>query len=35
MNKSGIHWDMVTEMKKGGEILADGKIIYRNGKFTI
>lgn len=35
VNKSGIHWDMVTEMKKGGEILADGKIIYRNGKFTI
>lgn len=34
-NKSGIHWDMVTEMKKGGEIFADGKLIYRNGKFKI
>jgi len=35
VNKSSIHWDMVRNLKKGGEILADGKIIYRNGKFTI
>lgn len=34
-NISGIHWDMVTEMKKGGEIYADQKLIYRNGKFII
>ncbi|MFH1701369.1 MAG: aminopeptidase [Candidatus Zixiibacteriota bacterium] len=34
-NKSGIHWDMVTEMKKGGEIYGDGRLIYRSGKFTI
>ncbi|MBU0983941.1 MAG: aminopeptidase [candidate division Zixibacteria bacterium] len=35
INKSGIHWDMVCDLKKGGEILADGKVIYKNGKFTI
>ena len=35
LNKSGIHWDMVTEMKKGGEIYADNKLIYSNGKFKI
>jgi aminopeptidase len=34
-NKSGLHWDMVCDLKKGGEIRADGKVIYRNGKFTI
>ena len=34
-NQSGIHWDMVCDLKKGGEITADGKVIYRNGKFTI
>jgi aminopeptidase len=33
-NKSGIHWDMVCNLKKG-QITADGKVIYRNGKFTI
>ncbi len=35
VNKSAIHWDMVNEMKDGGEIKADGKIIYRKGKFLI
>lgn len=34
-NHSGIHWDMVCDLKKGGEIEADGKVIYRNGKFVI
>ncbi len=34
MNKSAIHWDMVCNLKKG-QITADGKVIYRNGKFTI
>ena len=34
-NHSAIHWDMVCDLKKGGEINADGKVIYRNGKFTI
>ncbi|MBU8934296.1 MAG: aminopeptidase [candidate division Zixibacteria bacterium] len=33
-NKSAIHWDMICGMQKG-EILADGKVIYRKGKFTI
>lgn len=33
-NKSGIHWDIVSDMKHG-EIEADGKTIYRNGKFVI
>ncbi len=34
-NKSGIHWDMVCDLKQGGEIEADGKIIYKDGQFTI
>ena len=34
-NISSIHWDMVCDLKKGGEITADGKVIYRNGAFTI
>jgi len=34
-NTSGLHWDMVCDLKKGSEITADGKVIYRNGKFTI
>lgn len=33
-NKSSLHWDMVCDLHKG-EITADGKTIYRNGKFVI
>jgi aminopeptidase len=32
-NQSAIHWDMISDMKKGGEIWADGVCIYRNGYF--
>jgi aminopeptidase len=32
-NKSAIHWDILKDMKKGGEIYADGHLFYKNGKF--
>lgn len=34
-NDSAIHWDMLCDMRKGGEIFADGEVIYRNGGFLI
>lgn len=34
-NVSPIHLDMIANMKDGGEILADGQLIYKNGQFTI
>lgn len=34
-NHSALHWDMICDLKHGAEITADGKVIYRNGKFTI
>jgi len=35
VNKSSIHWDMVADMRGGGTVYADGKVIYKDGKFTI
>jgi len=35
LNESGIHWDMICDMKNGGEIYADGELIYKDGKFVI
>ncbi|MBK9255541.1 MAG: aminopeptidase [Saprospiraceae bacterium] len=35
LNKSAIHWDMITDMKNGGEIYADDKLIYKNGFFLL
>jgi len=34
-NKSGLHWDMIKNMKQNGKIYADDKLIYENGKFII
>jgi aminopeptidase len=34
-NKSAIHWDMVCDLRQGGEIWVDGQLLYRNGKFVI
>jgi len=33
VNKSALHWDMVCDLREGGEIHADGEIFYKNGKF--
>jgi aminopeptidase len=35
VNKSAIHWDILKDMKKDGEVYADGKLFYKNGKFLI
>ena len=34
-NQSGLHWDMIKNMKNGGKIYADDQLIYENGKFII
>lgn len=33
VNKSALHWDMVCDMREGGSISVDGKIVHENGKF--
>lgn len=32
-NKSGLHWDMIKDLRKGGELRIDGKAIQKDGKF--
>lgn len=34
-NKSAIHWDMIKDLRKNGEIYADKKLIYKEGRFLI
>lgn len=34
-NKSAIHWDLLLDLRKGGELYVDGKLIQKNGKFLI
>ncbi|MFO0832346.1 MAG: aminopeptidase [Phycisphaerales bacterium] len=33
-NESGLHWDMVRDLRQGGEVTADGEVIQREGMFT-
>ena len=34
-NESAIHWDMICDLRKGGEIRVDDELFYKNGKFLI
>jgi aminopeptidase len=32
-NRSGLHWDMVCDLRSGSEVYADGELVYRDGAF--
>jgi aminopeptidase len=32
-NKSSLHWDMMCDLRKNGEVYADKELIYKNGRF--
>ncbi len=34
-NESSLHWDMINDMRSGGEIWVDGELFYQNGKFVV
>lgn len=33
-NQSGLHWDMVCDLRPGGTIEADGQVFHKDGKFA-
>jgi len=34
-NDSAIHWDMICDMREGGQIFVDGELFYESGEFMI
>lgn len=34
-NESALHWDIIKDLRDGGKIIVDGKVIQENGKFLI
>ncbi|UCG55374.1 MAG: aminopeptidase, partial [Dehalococcoidia bacterium] len=34
-NESAIHWDMVCDLRQGGEISIDDELLYKDGKFVL
>jgi aminopeptidase len=35
VNKSGIHWDLLCDMRERGIITIDGKRVYESGRFSL
>ena len=33
-NESAAHWDMIRDLRDGGEIWVDDELLYRNGRFV-
>jgi aminopeptidase len=34
VNESALHWDLVCDLRDGGEVYADGRLIQRDGRFV-
>lgn len=34
-NDSAVHWDMICDMRSGGEIIVDGVLFYKDGSFVV
>jgi aminopeptidase len=34
-NTSAIHWDMICDLRQGGEVTADGDVVLRDGEYRI
>lgn len=32
-NKSGLHWDLILDLREEGEVYADGELVWRAGRF--
>jgi aminopeptidase len=33
-NQSPLHWDLITDLRNGGELLGDGQLILKGGQFV-
>ena len=34
-NKSAVHWDMICDLRDGGQITVDGELLMKDGKFVV
>jgi len=35
LNRSAIHWDLICDLRQGGEVTVDGEVFVRDGQFTV
>ena len=34
-NTSGLHWDMICDLREEGEVYADGELVWKDGRFLV
>ena len=34
-NRSAIHWDMICDLRHGGEVTVDGELFAKDGKYVL
>ena len=34
-NRSAVHWDMICDLRQGGQITVDGELFQKDGKFVV
>jgi aminopeptidase len=34
LNSSALHWDLICDLRSGGRLSADGKVLNENGNFV-
>ena len=34
-NRSGLHWDMVKDLRNGGRLYLDGELVQENGEWIV
>jgi aminopeptidase len=33
LNESGLHWDLICDLRRDGEVYADGELVWKAGRF--
>ena len=35
INRSALHWDLIVDLRRGGQVTADGQVVMSNGKWLV
>jgi aminopeptidase len=35
VNESALHWDLIVDLRQGGKVTADGRVVMEDGKWTV
>ncbi len=35
VNKSALHWDLIFDLRKGGRVTADGRVVMEDGRWLV